>query len=66
MNVPIVTSVKRVGRVAVAGGIMGSLVSVFSFLQATPLGIFIIPVGTAVINGVGKFIREEWKINLPF
>lgn len=59
-------SLKRFGRVVLGGAIMGGVYTGFEFLKKTPIGLFIIPVGTALISGLGKLIREKWGVKIPF
>jgi len=60
-----VMTTKRFLRVLAGGVISGGLYAGFSALQTTPLGVFIIPLQAAIINGIGKWLREKYKINLP-
>jgi len=58
-------SLKRFGRVLIGGVISGGLYAAFGALQTTPLGVFIVPLQAAIINGIGKWLRAKYKINLP-
>jgi len=57
-------TLKRFLRVAAAGAISGGLYAGFDALKTTPLGIFIVPMQTAIINAIGKYFREKWKLDL--
>ncbi|GAH72888.1 unnamed protein product [marine sediment metagenome] len=56
----------RLGRVMIAGAAVGSIYSGVDFLQTTPIGIFIIPAGMALVSATGKWFRDKWGIQLPF
>jgi len=57
-------TLKRFFRVAAAGAISGGLYAAFDAVKTTPLGIFIVPVQTAIINAIGKYLREKWELDL--
>lgn len=66
MKEKIIKAVKRFGRVAIAGAAMGALYTSLDAVQGTPLAVFIVPVGTALINALGKYVRENWGVRVPF
>lgn len=66
MGNAIKSAIVRLCKVSVAGGIMGGLYCGLQFLQTTPIGIFVIPVGTAILNAVGKAIKVKTGIKMPF
>jgi len=58
-------TIKRFLRVMVGGVISGGLYAGIGALQTTPIGIFLVPLQGALINALGKWLREKYKINLP-
>lgn len=62
----VLRGLKRIGRVALGGAIMGTAYATFDDLQNTAIGIFIVPIGTAIIEGLAKTVREKWGVKLPF
>ena len=56
----------RLIRTLMAGGIAICLYLLIDFLAGIPVPKILVPLVTAVICAISKYIRDELKVNLPF